>query len=66
MPLRFARPMPAKTVSRRMPGARPSTSICIWVIVRGRAAEIWVDPEIDQGFGLSGTFGVAGFPSAEA
>ena len=29
-------------------------------------AEIWVDPEIDQGFGLSGTFGVAGFPSAEA
>ena len=31
-----------------------------------RGAEIWVDPEIDQGFGLSGTFGVAGFPSAEA
>ena len=29
-------------------------------------AEIWIDPEIDQGFGLSGTFGVAGFPSAEA
>jgi len=29
-------------------------------------AEIWVNPEIDQGFGLSGTFGVAGFPSAEA
>jgi high affinity Mn2+ porin len=29
-------------------------------------AELWVDPEIDQGFGLSGTFGVAGFPSGEA
>ncbi len=29
---------------------------------RGRAREIWFDPEIDQGFGLSGTFGVAGFP----
>jgi high affinity Mn2+ porin len=29
-------------------------------------AEIWINPEIDQGFGLSGTFGVAGFPSAEA
>lgn len=29
-------------------------------------AEFWVNPEIDQGFGLSGTFGVAGFPSAEA
>jgi len=31
-----------------------------------QGAEIWVNPEIDQGFGLSGTFGVAGFPSAEA
>jgi high affinity Mn2+ porin len=28
--------------------------------------ELWINPEIDQGFGLSGTFGVAGFPSAEA
>jgi high affinity Mn2+ porin len=31
-----------------------------------QGGEIWIDPEIDQGFGLSGTFGVAGFPSAEA
>jgi len=29
-------------------------------------AELWVNPEIDQGFGLSNTLGVAGFPSAEA
>ena len=29
-------------------------------------AEFWINPEIDRGFGLSGTFGVAGFPSAEA
>ena len=29
-------------------------------------AELWINPEIDQGFGLSGVFGVAGFPSAEA
>ncbi len=29
-------------------------------------AEFWVDPEIDQGFGLSGTLGVAGFTSGEA
>ena len=29
-------------------------------------AELWVDPEIDQGFGLSDTLGVAGFPSGEA
>jgi high affinity Mn2+ porin len=31
-----------------------------------QGAEVWLDPEIDQGFGLSSTFGVAGFPSAEA
>jgi len=28
--------------------------------------EIYADPEIDQGFGLSNTLGVAGFPSGEA
>ncbi|CAN5365765.1 hypothetical protein BH09PSE2_BH09PSE2_01660 [soil metagenome] len=29
-------------------------------------AEIWVNPEVDQGFGLSNTLGAAGFPSGEA
>lgn len=28
--------------------------------------EAWINPEFDQGFGLSGTLGVAGFPSGEA
>jgi high affinity Mn2+ porin len=31
-----------------------------------QGAELWVNPEIDQGFGLSSTLGLAGFPSAEA
>jgi high affinity Mn2+ porin len=31
-----------------------------------QGAELWVNPEIDQGFGLTGTLGIAGFPSAEA
>lgn len=31
-----------------------------------RGAEAWVEPEIDQGFGLDNTLGVAGFPSGEA
>lgn len=31
-----------------------------------RGAEIWLNPEVDQGFGLTDTLGVAGFPSAEA
>ena len=29
-------------------------------------AEIWLNPEVDQGFGLSDTFGVAGYVSGEA
>jgi high affinity Mn2+ porin len=29
-------------------------------------AEAWIAPEIDQGFGLDDTLGVAGFPSGEA
>lgn len=29
-------------------------------------AELWVNPEVDQGFGLSNTFGVAGYVSGEA
>jgi high affinity Mn2+ porin len=31
-----------------------------------KGAELWFNPEIDQGFGLSDTLGVAGFPSGEA
>ena len=29
-------------------------------------AEIWINPEVDQGFGLADTFGVAGYLSGEA
>ncbi|GAC1496818.1 MAG: hypothetical protein NVS1B6_02180 [Steroidobacteraceae bacterium] len=29
-------------------------------------AEAWINPELDQGFGLNNTLGVAGFPSGEA
>jgi len=29
-------------------------------------AEVWINPEVDQGFGLSDTFGVAGYVSGEA
>lgn len=29
-------------------------------------AELWLNPEADQGFGLDGTLGLAGFPSGEA
>src|SRR5580692_6675665 len=29
-------------------------------------AEIWINPEVDQGFGLQNTFGIAGYVSGEA
>jgi len=31
-----------------------------------RGAEVWAVPEVDQGFGLSNTLGIAAFPSGEA
>ena len=31
-----------------------------------RGTDFWLNPEVDQGFGLSSTVGVAGFPSGEA
>ncbi len=41
-----------------------ATAYLGWRLWNG--AELWVDPEIDQGFGLSTTLGVAGFTSGEA
>jgi high affinity Mn2+ porin len=40
------------------------TAFLGWRLWEG--AELWVNPEIDQGFGLSTTLGVAGFTSGEA
>ena len=31
-----------------------------------KGAELWIDPEIDQGFGLNNTLGIAGFPTGTA
>ncbi len=44
-----------------------TTDVTVYAGLRvWRGGEIWVNPEVDQGFGLSGTLGVAGFPSGEA
>ena len=56
----------ARTASPPIPDARPSTPPPISACGCGRARKLWINPEIDQGFGLSGTLGVAGFPSGEA
>ncbi len=47
--------------------AKETVDVTLFVGVRTwQGGELWANPEIDQGFGLSNTLGVAGFPSAEA
>jgi high affinity Mn2+ porin len=47
--------------------ARETADATLYAGVRlWQGAEAWINPEIDQGFGLSGSVGVAGFPSGEA
>jgi high affinity Mn2+ porin len=47
--------------------ARETADTTLYAGVRlWKGAEAWINPEIDQGFGLSGTLGVAGFTSGEA
>jgi high affinity Mn2+ porin len=46
---------------------RETTDATLFAGVRlWKGAELWIDPEIDQGFGFNNTHGVAGFPSAES
>jgi len=46
---------------------REATDATLFAGVRQwHGGEFWIDPEIDQGFGLASTHGAAGFPSAEA
>ena len=46
---------------------RETADITLYAGVRlWQGAEAWITPEIDQGFGLSGSVGAAGFPSGEA
>jgi high affinity Mn2+ porin len=47
--------------------AAETTDATLYLGVRLSAgAELWINPELDQGFGLDDTLGVAGFPSGEA
>ncbi len=51
------------------PGARgdETADVTLYAGVRPwSGAEAWINPEVDQGFGLSDTIGIAGFPSGEA
>ncbi|MBU6269311.1 MAG: carbohydrate porin [Sphingomonadales bacterium] len=46
---------------------KATTDVTLYLGARlWQGAEVWINPEVDQGFGLSDTLGAAGFPSAEA
>lgn len=47
--------------------AKETTDLTLYLGARlWTGAEFWINPEVDQGFGLNNTLGVAGFPSGEA
>jgi high affinity Mn2+ porin len=65
----FAYRSPYQGTNSLAPGTvgRETADLTLYAGVRPWAgAELWINPEIDQGFGLSNTVGVAGFPSGEA
>ena len=63
----FASPFSGANSLNASANGRETFDATLYVGVRPwSGAEIWADPEVDQGFGLSNTLGVAGFPSGEA
>ncbi len=53
--------LPGKGEGRETFDATLYAGVRLW-----QGAQLWINPEIDQGFGLADTHGVAGFTSAEA
>ena len=60
-PYQGAQSLPGGGQGRETADATLFAGVRLW-----RGAELWVNPEIDQGFGLANTFGVAGFTSGDA
>jgi high affinity Mn2+ porin len=51
----------------RAGGFRETNDVTLYAGLRlWQGAELWVNPEIDQGYGLGNTHGAAGFPSGES
>ena len=53
--------LPGGSQGRETADATLYAGVRLW-----QGSEIWINPEIDQGFGLGNTLGVAGFTSGEA
>jgi high affinity Mn2+ porin len=64
---RFASPYSGTNSLSASGRTEETTDLTIYAGVRlWHGAELWINPEVDQGFGLSNTVGMAGFPSGEA
>jgi high affinity Mn2+ porin len=60
---------PYQAANSLYPGSEIATTTDLTLFLGARlpaGGELWANPEIDQGFGLSNTEGMAGFPSGEA
>lgn len=53
--------LPGTGEGREVADATLYAGVRLW-----QGAQLWINPEIDQGFGLADTHGIAGFTSAEA
>jgi high affinity Mn2+ porin len=60
-PYSGANSFPASGEGRETFDATLFAGVRLW-----QGAEFWIDPEIDQGFGVGNTHGAAGFPSGES
>ncbi|MBV8746677.1 MAG: carbohydrate porin [Xanthobacteraceae bacterium] len=60
-PYEGANSLPARGQGRETVDATLASGIRLW-----QGAEVWIDPEVDQGHGLGDTHGAAGFPSGES
>ncbi|HEU4844155.1 MAG TPA: carbohydrate porin [Burkholderiaceae bacterium] len=64
---RFASPYQGQNSLDAAGRTEETSDITVYAGVRlPTGTELWLNPEIDQGFGLSNTVGMAGFPSGEA
>jgi high affinity Mn2+ porin len=60
-PYEGANSLPRGGEGRETVDATLNVGVRLW-----KGAELWVNPEIDQGFGFADTHGAAGFPSGES
>ncbi len=64
---RFTSPYSGPNSLNAVRDSKETTDLTLFAGVRPLAGgELWINPELDQGFGLSSTLGLAGFASGEA